>query len=204
VRTLWAPHAPDAPARGHLLSHPLSSLGIPSSVPGCHDLLPCRPPRPHTIHRPEAPSAGRSHWFRSSLTLGARPPGRHWYPGFAAKGPASGMRSRPASPSARLKSRAGFRRSTWATCRLPTSTARVPRTHLRAAQTPTLVAAANRCAPGGDTPCGAPPTELFQARGLARPFGPFDPHHDDRSPQWIYPDLIDPGTSCHESVSSPA
>jgi hypothetical protein len=43
----------------------------------------------------------------------------------------------------------------------------VPRTHLRAAQTPSLIAAASRCAPGGDTPCGAPPTELFQARGLS-------------------------------------
>lgn len=42
----------------------------------------------------------------------------------------------------------------------------VPRTHLRSAQTLSLVAAANRCAPGGDAPCGAPPTELSQARGL--------------------------------------
>jgi hypothetical protein len=29
-----------------------------------------------------------------------------------------------------------------------------------------------------------------------------DPHHDDRSPQWIYPNLTDPGTSCHGFVSS--
>jgi hypothetical protein len=28
-----------------------------------------------------------------------------------------------------------------------------------------------------------------------------DPHHDDRSPQWIYPNLTDPGTSCHGFVS---
>jgi len=28
-----------------------------------------------------------------------------------------------------------------------------------------------------------------------------DPHHGDRSPQWIYPNLTDPGTSCHGFVS---
>lgn len=112
VRTLSALHAPDALAHEHLLSHPLSSLGSPSSVPGCHALLPCRPPRLHTIHRPEAPSAGRSHRLCSALALGTRLPGRHWYPDFAAMGPASDMLSRPASPNARLKSRAGFHRST--------------------------------------------------------------------------------------------
>lgn len=31
-----------------------------------------------------------------------------------------------------------------------------------------------------------------------------DPHHSDRSPQWIYPNLIDSGTPCHEIVPNGA
>jgi hypothetical protein len=167
VPTLSALHAPDALAHEHLLSHPVPSLGIPSSVPGCHDPLPCRPPRLHTIHRPEAPSAGRSLRLCSSLTLGARLPGRHWYPDFAATGPASDMLSRPASPNARPKSVPAFTGAPEPHAAYRLLQRSIPRTHLRSAQTLPLVAAANRCAPGGDAPCGAPPTELLQARGLS-------------------------------------
>lgn len=119
-----------------LLSHPRSSPGIPSSVPECQVRFPCRPSRPHTFHEPEAPSADRSHQPLPSHTLGARLAGRHWYPDFAAKGPASDMLSRPASPSARLKPVPAFTGvpGPHAAYRLLQRSA--PRAHLRAAQTP--------------------------------------------------------------------
>jgi hypothetical protein len=44
----------------------------------------------------------------------------------------------------------------------------------------------------------------FLRPGVAWSFNRVDPHHDDRSPWWIYPNLTDPSTSCHESVSSDA
>lgn len=103
------------------LTHPAPSPGIPSSFPKCLAYSSCRLPRPHTICRPEAPSAGRSHLPRPKLAPETRLPGRHWYPDFAAMGPASDLLSRPAPPSARPKLLAGFHRSAWATSRLPTS-----------------------------------------------------------------------------------
>jgi hypothetical protein len=41
----------------------------------------------------------------------------------------------------------------------------------------------------------------FLRSGVAWLFHRVDPRHDDRSSQWIYPNLTDPGTSCHEFVS---
>lgn len=167
VRALSALHAPDALAHGHLLSHPLSSPGIPSSVPGCHDLLGCRPPRRRTIDRPKAPSAGRSLHSapRLRLELGSR----------AATGtPALPPRAQlPTCFHARLRQTLGPSPvPAFAGAPEPHAAYRllqqsVPRTHLRAVQTPSLNAAASCCAPGGDAPCGAPPTELPQARGLS-------------------------------------
>jgi hypothetical protein len=46
------------------------------------------------------------------------------------------------------------------------------------------------------------PAELPQVRGRSGA-SLLDPHHDDRLPQWIYPDLTDSGTPCHESVPDP-
>lgn len=46
----------------------------------------------------------------------------------------------------------------------------------------------------------ATPAGHSQARGRA-PFGrAFGPHRGDRSPRWIYPNLIDPNTRCREPV----
>jgi hypothetical protein len=58
-------------------------------------------------------------------------------------------------------------------------------------------ATANRCAIKWQSPlAGYPPTELLQARGrFGGRLGHLNPHHDDRSPQWIYPNLIVSGTS---------
>lgn len=108
------------------LSRPVHSLGIPSSLPERPAYCPCRPPRPHTFRRPEVPSAGRSHSPCPRLAPETRLPGRHWYPDFAAMGPASDLLSRPAPPNARPKPLAGFHRSAWATSRLPTSAAECP------------------------------------------------------------------------------
>jgi hypothetical protein len=167
VRALSALHAPGALAHEHLLSHPFAWPGIPSLVPGCHGLLRCRPPRLHTIHKPKAPSAGRS--LHSAPRLRAQLGSR------AATGtPTLPPRAQlPACFHARLRRTLGpspvpafaGAPEPHAAYRLLQQSA--PRTHLRAAQTPSLDAAASCCAPGGDAPCGAPPTELPQARGLS-------------------------------------
>jgi hypothetical protein len=58
--------------------------------------------------------------------------------------------------------------------------------------------------PAGDAAsCEPTPTELFQARSLAGEC-PFDPHRGDRSPRWIFPNLIDSSTSCRALVLAPA
>lgn len=41
----------------------------------------------------------------------------------------------------------------------------------------------------------------FLRSGVAWLYHRVDPHCDDRSPPWIYPNLTDPGTSCHGFVS---
>jgi hypothetical protein len=112
------------------LSPPLASPGIPGSVPAGQD-------HPHrAIHQDHTdwegprclpPIGPIDHAPR--LRLDRSFPGRHWYPDLAAESPASDMLSRPAPPSARPKPLAGFHRSAWATCRLPTSaTERPPNT----------------------------------------------------------------------------
>jgi hypothetical protein len=167
------------------------------------DPLPLPPVTAAQVLRTKAPSTGRSHRPLPSLALGARLPGRHWYPDFAAKGPASDMLSRPASPNARLKPLAGFHRSAWATCRLPTSAAECPPSTPPSCPNSARVSQRRTATRVDDSaPCGARPTELPQVRGRSGLLGPFDPQRDDRSPHWIYPNLTDPDTSCHESVSS--
>jgi hypothetical protein len=131
-------------------------------------------------------------------------PGRHWYPGFAANSPASDMLSRSAPPSARPKPLAGFHRSAWATCRLPTSATE------RSPNTPTNCPNPVACCSGEPlreqvaTPLAKPHQPSCLRPGVALAFGPFDPHHADRSAQWIYPNLIGSGTPCHDPVSGSA
>lgn len=43
----------------------------------------------------------------------------------------------------------------------------------------------------------------FLRSGVAWRFHRADPHHDDRSPQWIYPNLTDPGTSLSRTRVEP-
>jgi hypothetical protein len=73
------------------------------------------PASPHPNQRmrlfePEAPSASKSHRRRPSSRSNGDRMGRHWCPGFAAKGPASDMLSRPYPRSARPKSLPAVRR----------------------------------------------------------------------------------------------
>lgn len=125
--------------------------------------------------------------------------GRHRCLGLAAEGPASNTLSRPIPGGARPKCLPAIHRSNQATCRLSASAM------VRSPSTPTSgptsdVPVASHAPPDGVAPFGTPPARLSQARG--RPaFRPLDPHHDDRSPWWIYPNLTDPSTSCHEPVS---
>lgn len=84
------------------------------------------PASPHPNQRvrlfePEAPSTSKSHRRRPSSRPNDDRMGRHWYPGFAASGPASDTRSRPNPRSARPSCLPTIRRGLKATCRLPAS-----------------------------------------------------------------------------------
>jgi hypothetical protein len=62
------------------------------------------------LRKPEAPSTSKSHRRRPGLRPNGDRMGRHWYPGLAAKGPASDMRSRPNPRGARPKRLPAVRR----------------------------------------------------------------------------------------------
>jgi len=84
------------------------------------------PASPHPNQRerlfePKAPSTSKSHRRRPSSRPNDDRMGRHWYPGFAASGPASDMRSRSNPRSARPSCLPTIRRGPKATCRLPAS-----------------------------------------------------------------------------------
>jgi len=151
------------------------------------------------FREPEAPSTNKSHRHCSSFRPSCDRMGRHRCLGLAAEGPASNTLSRPVPGGARPKCRPAIRRSAQATCRLSASAMECfPSTPT---SRPTSdVPVASHAPPDGATPFGAPPAGLSQARGWSA-FRPLNPHHDDRSPWWIYPNLTDPSTSCHEPVS---
>lgn len=78
----------------------------------------------------------------------------------------------------------------------------VPRARPRASRSPLRAVASHGCR-GNGFPCGLPPAGLPQVRGRLV-CSTVDPHHNDRSLQWIYPNLTGPDTSCRESMSRPA
>jgi hypothetical protein len=85
------------------------------------------------------------------------------------------MLSRSAPPSARPKPLAGFHRSAWATCRLPTSaTERSPNTPASCPSPARMLQRRTAARADGAAPCEASPTELPQARGRFG-FWPFRP-----------------------------
>jgi hypothetical protein len=73
-----------------------------------------------------------------------------------------------------------------------------PRAHPRADQSPALHATASRRATGWRILLRGSPTGLSQARGHRT--NPTSPHRDDRSSRWLYPNLLDPDTSCRKLV----
>lgn len=75
----------------------------------------------------------------------------------------------------------------------------VPRARHRTVRTPVRTWRAT-LSPNGDVPFGPPPTELPQVRGHLACLTASTPIASDRSPQWIYPNLIGSGTPCHETV----
>lgn len=73
-----------------------------------------------------------------------------------------------------------------------------PRAHLRVVQSPAAHCDGKPSRDGVAGPLARLPAELSRARGYQT--NPVNPHRDDRSPRWIYPDLFDPDTSCRELV----
>jgi len=109
------------------------------------------------------------------------------------------MFSRPYPRSARPNSAPAARRCRGAACRLLASaTDGSPSTP---APCPTFTAL------GGKPPLGEwrrafrfIASRAFSGQGSLGFFDRVDPHHGDRSPQWIYPALTGSGTLCHETV----
>lgn len=59
---------------------------------------------------------------------------------------------------------------------------------------------ANHFPPSSATSIQGFASRAFSGQGSLGLLHRVDPHHDDRSPQWIYPNLTDSGTLCHETV----
>jgi hypothetical protein len=76
----------------------------------------------------------------------------------------------------------------------------VPRAQPRIAQTSSHLAAANRCATEWPPPLRDSTSRASSGQGSLRRFRLSNPHRDNRLPRWIYPNLIDSGTPCHELV----
>jgi len=151
------------------------------------------------LGRSKTPSTNRSHRPRPDSRQSEGCMGRHRYPGLAAKGPASDMRSRPFLGALDPRADRLFAGALGphAACQLLQRS--VPRARQRAVPSPSWIVASH-VPLEDDIPCEIPPAGLSQARGRLA-CSSVDPHHDDRSPQWIYPDLTDPDTSCREFVS---
>jgi len=67
-----------------------------------------------------------------------------------------------------------------------------------------LIAAANRCATEWPRPLRASTNRASSGQGSLRRYRLSNPHRDNRLPRWIYPNLIDSGTPCHELVPNHA
>lgn len=59
---------------------------------------------------------------------------------------------------------------------------------------------ANHFPPNSAAPIRGRANRAFSGQGSLGLLHRVDPHHDDRSPQWIYPNLTGPGTPCHDNV----
>jgi len=179
-----------APCRTRLLPR------HPEIVRKCQDLLPRAPPRAR-FRKPEAPSTNRSH-RRVRLSSASDRMGRHWYPGLM---PRTQLPTRFHAPprDARPTCLPAIRRGRRATCRLSASATDSPPSTPSDRPTSSAVVA-NHLSLDDDFPFGPPPTELPQARGHLACFTALTPTASDRSPQWIYPNLIGSGTPCRETV----
>jgi hypothetical protein len=129
---------------------------------------------------------------------------RHWYPGFATVGPASDMRSRPATPNARPKRRAGYSPEPLGHMPPVDFCNRVSPEHTYGPPKPRRLMQRQATARRVRTSLTERSPPSFLRPGVASAFRLLDPHHDDRSPQWIYPNLISPDTPCHKLVPAPA
>jgi len=113
------------------------------------------------------------------------------------------MLSRPHPGSARPFGAAAVRRGLQATCRPSASATECP------PSTPTdrpilPVDHGKPCSRRATRPLTGPAGRASSGRGSLGFGNRVDPHHGDRSPWWIYPNLTDPGTPTREPVSNPA
>lgn len=90
-----------------------------------------------------------------------------------------------------------IRQSSRATCHLSTSaTERSTSTPINVPDLAAVATTEAAARTSDNAPFETLSTELSQARGHTRSERALNPHRGDRSPRWIYPNLIDPGTSC--------
>lgn len=106
------------------------------------------------------------------------------------------VRSRPSS-LARPRPLPAIRRNTRATCRPMTSAVKMIHEHTKEPPRPHHLARRQAVAPMGSSPLAELAYRVSPGQGSPCRLLT-DPHCDDRSPLWIYPNLIDSDTSCRE------
>lgn len=183
------------------MSQPASLLSIPSSSASAR---PCF----YAFHQERVSTEPRrlpptSPTVFARLSPASNRVGRHWCPWLITKNPASNMRSRPYPGDARPNCLPAIRRGRRATCCLSASaTERSPSTPPYCPNSSETVA--SHFLTEWRRPFRAATNRASSGQGSLGLLNRVDPHHSDRSPRWIYPNLIGSGTPCHEIVPSSA
>jgi hypothetical protein len=179
--------------------HTVHRSRFPETASQCQNRLPAQPTTVERFFGPErlppmSPTC-RAPCSRSGPNLRAATDAPTWPP----KAQLPTCFHARTSTNARLSYLPGSHQSSWATCRPPTSAI------VRSTSTPPsppdprrFPATANCCAPRQHHPCGQHQPD-FPRLGVVRSSSA-NPRRSDRSPQRIYPNLIDPDTSCRELV----
>lgn len=135
---------------------------------------------------------------RSSPWLGALLRGPPLVPRLCHREPSFQHAFTGLSWSARPVSFPPIRRSPQATCRPPASATDTIPEHTFEAPSPPRSLRRQAAARRGSDPLTRSTSRAFPGQGLPNEFN--NPHRDDRSPRWLYPNLFDPNTSCRKLV----
>lgn len=183
------------------MSHPAYLPSIPSPSASARTCFPAFHQERGSTNPRRLPPTDPTVFVR--LSSASNRVGRHWCPWLITRNPAPNMRSRPYPGDARPNCLPATHRGRGATCCLSASaTEHSPSTPPYRPNSSENVA--NHFLTEWQRPFRAATNRASSGQGSLGLLHRVDPHHSDRSPQWIYPNLIDPGTPCHEIVPNGA